>query len=267
MPQVIIGMILKTYMPKILGIFALMFAGVFASIWFLEGWPAFFASLGIIIVGLIAIPSIIVLGIVKLLKIGKPFKDFITRKISKQELMMHVMQGVAGYMMGEQMSQMFGSMMPQEESKKKKGIDVEDIKDKREDVSNSVKEIASSKECVVTGVAATAGTIAVANAMAESEKYERNNGEEVEEEVDFMAMMDMMQSPEAQKQIQQMMAMMMGQEIPEGENAPQVDMSQMMMMLGGMEENSELHNPNEISLNKNKPDIEDVEIKKDIDKN
>lgn len=207
MPQLIIGMIIKNYLPKILGLLALMFIGIFSSIWFLDGWPAFFSSIGVILLCLIAIPVIIITGLVKTFKLGKDVKNFLLRKSSKGELMTAIIQGVGTYMMGEQMSKMFSMMAqsPNENSKNKLANNIDDV------------EIKS-----LSNTTATAATLGVASSLVVNDTLSQSSldtnipsassdinddFENLENNVDLNAMMELMNSPEIQQQMAEMMKM------------------------------------------------------------
>lgn len=234
MPQMIIGVMLKKFLPKILGIFILMLLGITASIWFLDGWAAFFTSVGVIVLSVLAVPVIVILSLVTMLKVGKQLKQFLSRKKTKAEFMSDVIQALGMYMMGEQMSAIFSGMSAEDNKKVNKENDIIDVTDKSTEKSNS-------NFTTVLG-----GAVGTDLLLAEKEDTDINNKDPM------AAMMQMMSDPEVQAQMEEMMKIMMSsasEEIGDKE----FNLSMLMNTTTFLDENSK---------EKNNNDIEDVEIKK-----
>lgn len=238
MPQMIIWMMLKKFLPKIVGVFVLMLLGITASIWFLDGWSAFFSSIGVIILSILSIPVMIILGLVKLLNVGKQFKQFLTKKRTKQEFFSDIIQSAGMYFMNQQMGAMFDGNNDEKQSKKNKNKDIVDVNDK------SVSEQTSAN---VLGMNAAAG----AGALGGTALMTAN--QDVDEDP-MAAMMEMLSNPEVQAQMQEMMMGLSTQ--ANGQNG-EIDIS---MLMGALMVDDA---PLEVAPKNN---VEDVEIKK-IEKN
>ena len=260
MPPFIISFLMKNvllkFVPKLILLFVLMVTGVSASIWYLDGWSAAFTSLGVVMLSILAVPVVIILGIVSMLQIGKEFKEFIFRKRSKSDFIMSVMQGAGQYMMSKELGSMFGE--PEKKEKKsffsKKTKD-ENISEVREDKNNINETALSGLSIGTAGV--VGGTELVNSLMASNDEntYKVADGSG-NEEIDMLAMMN---NPEVQAQMQQMMQMMMNMGVGEEDDGEQVDLTMLMgamsqMNFGEINEQIQLPDPNK--------DIEDVEVKK-----
>ncbi len=247
MQPLIMSMIFKKFLPRILGVMLLAFAGIFAAIWFLEGWTVFFTLLGVILLSIILVPVLIILDLVKMFGAGKELKEFLFRKRTKQELMAVIMQKGMSYFMQEQMSSIFGAS-EDKKSKKEKKSNVTDVKIKSD--KNEPNEGLVPKELG----AVTLGGTAVAAL--------RSNNSEIEgdillnEEDPMVAMMQIMNNPEVQAQMATMMQMMMT-----GDEGVETELDLSLLM--NMTTIEEVESTEEKSKNvEDIEDIEDVEVKK-----
>lgn len=231
MQPLIMSVIVKKFLPRILGIMLLAFAGIFVAIWFLEGWTVFFTSLGVILLSIILVPVLIILDLVKMFGAGQELKEFLFRKRTKQELMAVIMQKGMSYFMQEQMNSMFG-VSEDKKSKKEKKSNVSDVKIKSD--KNEPNEGLVPKEFG----AVTLGGTAVAALSSNNSEIE---GDILLNEEDPMATM--------------MQMMMTGDEGVETE----LDLSLLM----NMTTIEEVESTEEKSKNvEDIEDIEDVEVKK-----
>lgn len=187
----LINFAVKKYLIKsILIVLVTLGVAVTAAI-YLSGFAAFFSFTGILILGLLLVPLMIIVDLVKMFQVGGLFKMYFKKEISKDDLKMGVIQNVATFFMSEQLGSLFGSMNEFSDEKNTKNKDVTDVKEK-----NSL----NTDGIATTGAVLTTATITTT--MVENLESKNNSEEE------DLSLEDMF-SPEMMEQMQAMMQIML----------------------------------------------------------